>query len=184
MTDRDGVESVESADRHNVSLILDVTWKHHGEENGPHDGTVLEHIAWIIMATVRTTDIVYRHGHAQFCVLLPASPSDAGDAVADRIRVQIDRSDVLSSLGIVLQVSVDGGAPATEKVDESVDRAIDLLDEAATSGPRIASDASETASSSPRRPSAGASAGRALAVQRTGAPIPPLGDLPSALLPD
>ena len=182
VTDGDALTSVDSSDRHNVSLILDVTWKHHGDEAGVRDGTVLEHISWIIMATVRTTDIVYRHGHAQYCVRRPASPSDAGDAVADRIRVQIDQSEVLSTLGIVLQVSVDGGGPSTEDVDESVDRAIGALDEAASSGPRIASEMSEATPS--RRRSTAAGARTTLAVQRTGAPVPPLGDLPSALLPD
>ena len=54
---------------------------------------VLEHLADILRVTVRTIDIVARHGPATFGVVLPATDIAGAEALADRIRAAVIKAE-------------------------------------------------------------------------------------------
>ena len=87
---------------------------------------VLERVSWVIMATVRTTDIVYRPGHATFCVLLPMTSDDQAVTAADRIRVNVERLPQLAADDVTVSIGVAGGA--SDDVAGTVERAGRALD--------------------------------------------------------
>ena len=71
---------------------------------------VLERVSWVIMATVRTTDVVYRHARDAFCVLLPATSDGDAVAVASRIRNNVERMPLLADSRVTVSVGVATGA--------------------------------------------------------------------------
>ncbi len=116
----------------------------HADEFASYDGKrgnakgdqVLERVAWVIMATVRTTDVVYRHEASTFCVLLPSTSDGDAVAVADRIQLNVAKMPLLSECGVTIKVGVASGRAGDVK--DAVDRAVRALDEAVRTGqPRI-----------------------------------------------
>ena len=103
-----------------------------GKKGSPDPDQVLERVAWVIMATVRTTDVVYRHARSSFCVLLPSTSDSDAVAVADRIRVNVEKMPLLSSLAVSISIGVASGP--SDDVAGAVDRAIEALGRAMQSG--------------------------------------------------
>lgn len=89
---------------------------------------VLERVSWVIMATVRNTDVVYRHAHDAFCVLLPATSDVDATAVAGRIRRNVERMPLLAESRVTVSVGVATGSRT--EIAETIERA----DEARSSG--------------------------------------------------
>jgi len=54
---------------------------------------VLEHLADILRVTVRTIDIVARHGPIAFCILLPATDVAGAEALVDRIEAAVSKAE-------------------------------------------------------------------------------------------
>jgi hypothetical protein len=86
------------------------------------------------MATVRTTDIVYRHDESTFCVLLPSTSDAEALAVASRIGVNIEKMPVLSECGVSISAGVASTRVTGGDVRSAVDRALAALGDAVRSG--------------------------------------------------
>lgn len=93
---------------------------------------VLEGVAWVIMATARTTDVVYRRGPSTFCVLLPSTGAADAVILARRSAANIDRLPLLAGCGVSVTAGIAVGHAAD--VADAVERAVDVLDHAIRSG--------------------------------------------------
>jgi|SRR6056297_1178399 len=115
------------ADQTTSTLMIDVDHfaDYTGKKGSPDPDQVLERVAWVIMATVRTTDVVYRHAQSSFCVLLPSTSDTDAVTVADRIRSNVEKMPLLSSLDVSISIGVASG-PADD-VAGAVDRAVTAL---------------------------------------------------------
>lgn len=88
----------------------------HGHEAGDR---VLAAVAGAITATVRAADDVSRWGGEEFLLVLPDSDGEAALAAMERVRLAIERTDViLDSRGIPLRFTVSIGVAATGMVEE------------------------------------------------------------------
>ncbi|MFN3254823.1 MAG: GGDEF domain-containing protein [Ilumatobacter sp.] len=138
--DADIAAGIDTSENSTATLMIDVDRfaSYNGKKGAASGDQVLERVAWVIMATVRTTDVVYRHEASTFCVLLPSTSDDDAVAVADRIRANVAKMPLLSERGVTVSVGVSSG-PATGVAD-AVDRALSALDEAVRTGqPRLLS---------------------------------------------
>ncbi|MDZ7938814.1 MAG: GGDEF domain-containing protein [Rhodoferax sp.] len=89
------------------------TWGH------PAGDAVLRHVASLTQRTVRSTDLVGRLGGEEFIILLPATSVDAARRLAEKLRSQIEASQVEWE-GTSIRVTVSmglAGVPADEKRD-------------------------------------------------------------------
>ncbi|WP_420453265.1 GGDEF domain-containing protein [Ilumatobacter sp.] len=110
--DRDLATGIDPTEGPTASLWIDVDhFANHVRRHGA--GTtdaVLERISWVVMATVRSTDIVYRARHSTFCVLLPATTDDAAWKVASRIRRNVERIPELADAEVTVSIGLAVGA--------------------------------------------------------------------------
>lgn len=139
---------LDTSDQSTATLMIDVDEfeTYNGKRGNAKGDQILERVAWVIMATVRTTDVVYRHEASTFCVLLPSTSDADAVAVADRIQTNVAKMPLLSECGVKIKVGVASGAAGDVK--DAVDRAVKALDEAVRTGqPRILS--SEAPSTTP-----------------------------------
>lgn len=125
--DADIAAGVDSSGRPTATLMVDVD----GFEDfdGRNGNQVLERVAWVIMATVRTTDVVYRHEASTFCVLLPSTSDSDAATVAERIRGNVVKMPLLAEYGVTVTVGVAVGP--SDDVRDAVDRATNALNDAA-----------------------------------------------------
>ena len=93
---------------------------------------VLERVSWVIMATVRATDVVYRHARESFCVLLPATTDADALAVATRIRSNVQRMPLLAESRVTVSVGVASGAGTD--LASTIRRADEVLSSGAATG--------------------------------------------------
>jgi diguanylate cyclase (GGDEF)-like protein len=136
--DVDIAAGLDTSGQSTATLMIDVDEfeSYNGKRGNAKGDQVLERVAWVIMATVRTTDVVYRHEASTFCVLLPSTSDADAIAVADRIQSNVAKMPLLSACGVTIKVGVASG-PAHD-VKDAVDRAVRALDEAVRTGqPRI-----------------------------------------------
>lgn len=103
---------LDTTDQPTATLMIDVDdfTAYNGKKGNASGDRVLERVSWVIMATVRTTDVVYRHGPASFCVLLPATTDDDALAVADRIRANVQQMPLLAESHVTVSVGVATGS--------------------------------------------------------------------------
>lgn len=75
---------------------------------------VLQHIAFVMRATVRSCDVVGRHGGEEFCIVLPGTAEREALAVAERLRMlaqeELTRVDGFDT-GVTLTVGMASFAP-------------------------------------------------------------------------
>ena len=136
--DADIMAGVDTSGHATATLMIDVDQfaSFDGKRGTASGDQILERVAWVIMATVRTTDVVYRHDSSTFCVLLPSTDDTDAVAVADRIRANVAKMPLLAEYGVSISVGV--ATCGTGDVQGAVDRAIKALDEAVRTGqPRI-----------------------------------------------
>lgn len=129
---------LDTSDQSTATLMIDVDEfeTYNGKRGNAKGDQILERVAWVIMATVRTTDVVYRHEASTFCVLLPSTSDGDAVAVADRIQMNVAKMPLLSECGVKIKVGVASGAAGDVK--DAVDRAVRALNEAVRTGqPRI-----------------------------------------------
>ncbi|MEM1334868.1 MAG: GGDEF domain-containing protein [Actinomycetota bacterium] len=122
------------SDQPTSTLMIDVDdfAQFTGKKGSADPDQVLERVAWVIMATVRTTDVVYRHAQSSFCVLLPSTNDADAVTVADRIRTNVEKMPLLSTLSVSISIGVASGP--SDDVAGAVDRAIEALGRAMQTG--------------------------------------------------
>ena len=96
---------------------------------------ILERVAWVVMATVRTSDIVYRHNDSTFCVLLPATSDGDALIVAERVRSNIESTPLLCQSRVTVSVGVAIGA--SRELTDTFDRADAARGAACAAGNRV-----------------------------------------------
>lgn len=103
---------MDTSDQPTATLMIDVDdfIAYNGKKGSVSGDRVLERVSWVIMATVRTTDVVYRHGPSSFCVLLPATTDDDALAAADRIRGNVQKMPLLAESRVTVSVGVATGS--------------------------------------------------------------------------
>jgi diguanylate cyclase (GGDEF)-like protein len=109
----------DTSDQPTATLLIDIddferyVTKASGRPGGrPSEGSgdqVLERVSWVIMATVRTTDVVYRHNASGFCALLPATSDEDAFAVADRVRANVAQMPLLAERSVTVSIGVATG---------------------------------------------------------------------------
>ena len=82
---------------------------------------VLDQVSWVITDTMRSTDAVYRHGVAGFCIVMAQTPEGEALNAADRLRVNVESMPLLADAGVTVSVGVAVGSEAD--LDESIARA-------------------------------------------------------------
>lgn len=105
----------------------------YGKPDTPAVNQILERVAWVVMATVRTSDIVYREGPSTFCVLLPATTDEDASIVAERIRSNIESTPLLCESHVTVSVGVAIGP--SKRLEETFERAQQSL--AGSGGNRV-----------------------------------------------
>lgn len=104
-----------------------------GKQGHASGDRILERVSWVIMATVRTTDVVYRHGPSSFCVLLPVTSDSDALAVADRIRGNVQKMPLLAQSQVTVSVGVATGTGSD--IASTIERADAALTAGLGSGP-------------------------------------------------
>jgi diguanylate cyclase (GGDEF)-like protein len=105
----------DTSDQPTATLLIDIdNFERYTVKKGPKTGDgssdqVLERVSWVIMATVRTTDVVYRHNASSFCALLPATSDEDAFAVADRVRANVEKMPLLVDLDVTVSIGVATG---------------------------------------------------------------------------
>ncbi len=92
-----------------------------GVDGRPTGEQVLERVAWLIMATARTTDIVFRRTAETFCVLLPETEEPDAVVLAERVRMNVDQMPLLAESNVEVSVGVSTGS--YDDLANTVDRA-------------------------------------------------------------
>ncbi len=116
-----------------ATLMIDVDNFGRYSKRGETPGDlVLERVAWVVMATVRTSDIVYRHFDSSFCVLLPATTDADASIVAERVRANIELTPLLAESAVTVSVGVAVGDSG--HLSNTVDRAGVALESVANMG--------------------------------------------------
>ncbi len=110
--DADVAAGIGTSDHVTATLMIDVDDL---DGDGARSATsaenrILDSVSWVIMSTVRTTDVVYRHGPSTFCVLLPNTSDEQARSVADRIRLNVQKMPVPDSCRSTVSVGVATGA--------------------------------------------------------------------------
>jgi diguanylate cyclase (GGDEF)-like protein len=111
-------------------LILDVDhFKSINDTHGHGFGDfVLQRISDVLRSTLRTGDLPARWGGEEFVALLPASPADVGQIVAERVRAALEGTPIAAH-GKTVRVTASFGVAAFEK-DDSPDPGRALIDRA------------------------------------------------------
>lgn len=131
--DLDLASGVDASGMTTATLMIDVdNFDRYGKRGESPGDKVLERVAWVVMATVRTSDIVYRHLDSSFCVLLPATTDVDATIVAERIRANIESTPLLVESAVTVSVGIAVGDSG--KVSDTVDRAGAALASVADSG--------------------------------------------------
>ena len=131
--DADIARGVDPSGLSTATLMIDVDdFDRYGRKGPMSADLVLERVAWVVMATVRTSDIVYRHRTSSFCVLLPATEDADALVVAERIRSNIESTPLLSDAAVTVSVGVAIGRSA--EIGATVERADAALGDGSRQG--------------------------------------------------
>ena len=76
---------------------------------------VLAHTARLIILSLRSSDVAGRVGGEEFCVVLPGATAEQAAAVAERIRVSINRKEILVKKSTTARISASLGVSSTEE---------------------------------------------------------------------
>ena len=132
--DADIASGLDTSDQPTATLLISVDDfpAYTGKKGVASGDQVLERVSWVIMATVRTTDVVYRHARDSFCVLLPATSDADAFAVASRIRSNVERMPLLAESRVTVSVGVATGAGTD--LASTIQRADEALSSGASTG--------------------------------------------------
>lgn len=73
---------------------------------------IIDQVSWVIIDTLRSSDAVYRHGDAGFCVVMAKTPENEALAAADRLRSNVESMPLLAEAGVTVAVGVAVGSEA------------------------------------------------------------------------
>ncbi len=109
--DRDAVAMVEEAERAGeplVAMMIDLDhFKQVNDTHGHDKGDeVLKAVFGIVKVRVKSKGKAYRYGGDEIAVLLPNYTAAEGTALAEVIRGNIERSDVVRELGVTVSIGV------------------------------------------------------------------------------
>lgn len=95
-------------------LVMDLDFFKRINDTHGHPGgdAVLRHVAQLVSALVRSTDLVGRLGGEEFMVLLPGTLMEDGRTLADKLRRQIE-ANPLAWQGVTISASVSIGLAST-----------------------------------------------------------------------
>ncbi len=132
--DADIAAGINMSDQPTATLLVDVDdfGRYTGTNGAASGDRVLERVSWVIMATVRTTDVVYRPGESTFCVLLPATTDADSRSVADRIRINVEKMPVIADSCVTVSIGVAVGSATN--IAGTIERADRILTAGAVSG--------------------------------------------------
>jgi diguanylate cyclase (GGDEF)-like protein len=132
--DTDVATGLDASDQPTATLLIEVDDfdSYSGKKGVVSGDQVLERVSWVIMATVRTTDVVYRHAHSSFCVLLPATSDQNAVVAADRIRGNVQKMPLLAESRVTVSVGVATGTGSD--IATTIERADQALTAGASSG--------------------------------------------------
>ncbi|NND74038.1 MAG: GGDEF domain-containing protein [Ilumatobacter sp.] len=131
--DLDIANGVDPSGLSTATLIVEVDdCDKYGKPDSAQVNQILERVAWVVMATVRTSDIVYRQASSSFCILLPATADDDASIVAERIRANIESTPLLCESNVTVSVGVAIGP--SKLLGETVERADAALHSISGSG--------------------------------------------------
>jgi diguanylate cyclase (GGDEF)-like protein len=125
---------VARAKRYNDALsviLLDVDhFKHINDRRGHAAGDmVLGAVGKLLNSAVRTCDIVARWGGEEFVLVLPSTPLQGAEQVAERVRETLEGADIQDGNGDVIPVTASFGV-ATYALGETLEQVIDRADRA------------------------------------------------------
>jgi diguanylate cyclase (GGDEF)-like protein len=92
----------------------------------PAGDAVLCRVGSLLQETARTTDVVARYGGEEFALLLPETPSEGAESIAERLRHAVaaagwDRREVTVSVGVS---SLEDETPSPAGLVEAADQAL------------------------------------------------------------
>lgn len=124
--DIDVAAGVDPSGLSTATLMIEVDdFEKFGKPDTSEVNQILERVAWVVMATVRTSDIVYRYRGSSFCVLLPATADVDALIVAERIRANIESTPLLCESHVTVSVGVAiGPSKLLEETFERADAAL------------------------------------------------------------
>jgi diguanylate cyclase (GGDEF)-like protein len=107
-----------AADRPTVGIMVDIDhFKSINDTHGHGVGDqVIQTVAQRLSANLRTGDIICRYGGEEFAILLPDTPSEQADAVANRLHAAITGQPVRTDAGdlpVTVSVGLAGPEPIT-----------------------------------------------------------------------
>lgn len=76
---------------------------------------VLGHVAALISAKIRTTDIAGRVGGEEFCIVMPGTSLEEACVIAERLRARIHSQEILIGKGSTLRISASFGVCGSEE---------------------------------------------------------------------
>jgi diguanylate cyclase (GGDEF)-like protein len=125
---------VARAKRYNDKLsvvLLDVDhFKHINDRRGHAAGdVVLSAVGKLLGGTVRNCDIVARWGGEEFVIVLPSTPLEGAELVAERIREQLEAAKIHDGSEELIPVTASFGV-ATYAGSETLEQVIDRADRA------------------------------------------------------
>ncbi len=131
--DIDLAAGVDASGMSTATLMIHVDdFGRYGKRGEATGDQILERVAWVVMATVRTSDIVYRHLSSCFCVLLPATTDEDATVAAERIRANIESTPLLVDSAVTVSVAIAVGD--SQHVSKTVERAEAALESVANTG--------------------------------------------------
>ena len=90
-------------------LMIDIDYfKKINDQNGHKTGDeVLEKLAKLLQASMRSGDLVFRYGGEEFCMICPGADLETARAIAERLRQRVEKQHLqLGKLGIAATVSI------------------------------------------------------------------------------
>jgi diguanylate cyclase (GGDEF)-like protein len=108
-------------------IMIDIDqFKRYNDDHGHVAGDdVLRQVATVLRGVVRQSDIVYRYGGEEFCVLLAGTTTIEAGEVAERIRLAVTRVALATdhpltvSIGVALGTGPDV-APTLKRADDAL----------------------------------------------------------------
>ncbi|HEX6508843.1 MAG TPA: GAF domain-containing protein [Chloroflexota bacterium] len=124
LIERFSEEKARAARNHHelAMLMLDIDKFKRVNDSYGHDAgdIVLQDLAALIRKVVRAEDIVARYGGEEFCILLPESPIQEAEQVAERLRGLIERHRLPGGAGVD-HITVSIGMATLSRSDKDVE---------------------------------------------------------------
>lgn len=96
---------------------------------------VLEKVSNIISESVRRTDIIGRYGGEEFIIILPNTAKKDGEAVAEKIRMAVEKSNLINEdYPITISLGISSFPEHGQTIDELIEKADQALYVAKESG--------------------------------------------------